>query len=130
MTLYLEVDDLLHVVERITGRQATTRDAGQLAAAVARPKAVLRGVDVYPSLGEKAAALLVSLTTSKGLQDGNKRLAWVATRLFCAANGAPMHVDDEEALKVLRAVALGDVDVPELAERLGGWMTPAVVPDA
>lgn len=130
MTLYLELDDLLHVVERLTGRQATARDAGQLAAAVARPKAVLRGVDVYPSLGEKAAALLVSLTTSKGLHDGNKRLAWVATRLFCAANGAPLHVEDEQALGVLRAVGLGDVDVPELAERLGVWMTPEVVPDA
>lgn len=130
MTLYLELDDLLHVVERITGRQAVARDAGQLAAAVARPRAAVRGVDVYPSTGEKAAALLVSLTTSKALHEGNKRLAWVATRLFCAANGAPLHVEDDEALAVLRAVALGDLDVPELAERLGAWMTPEVVPDA
>jgi death-on-curing protein len=126
---YLEVDDLLHIVERATGRQAEVRDAGQLAAAVARPKAALRGKDVYPSVGEKAAALLVSLATSKGLHHGNKRLAWTATRLFCAANGAPLHAEEEDAVATVRAVSFGDLDVAELAERLGLWMTPEVVPD-
>lgn len=125
---YLELEDLLHVAERLTGRQPVLGDPGQLAAAVARPRAVVRGQDVYPSLGEKAAALLASLASSKGLADGNKRLAWVATRLFCAANGAPLRVDDEEAARVMRALALGDADVPVLAQHLGAWMTPVVEP--
>lgn len=126
---YLEMDDLLYAVERMTGKPPVVRDGGQLAAALARPRAVLRGTDVYPSVGEKAAALLVSLASAKGLHDGNKRLAWVATRLFCAANGAPLRVPDEAAVTTLRAVAFGDLDVAELADLLGSWMTPEVEPD-
>ncbi len=127
---YLDMEDLLYAVERLTGLPPAVRDGGQIAAALARPQAVLRGHEVYPSLGEKAAALLVSLASAKGLQDGNKRLAWVATRLFCAANGAPLRAPDDAAVTTLRAVAFGDLDVPELADLLGSWMTPEVVPDA
>jgi death on curing protein len=126
---YLEVEDLLHIAERLAGRQPVLADAGQLAAAVARPRAVVRGREVYASTAEKAAALLASLAVAKGLVEGNRRLAWIATRLFCAANGAPLRVQDDEAARVMRGVVIGDVDVPLLAQHLGVWMTPVVSPD-
>ena len=41
------------------------------------------GEDAYPSFAEKAAALMHSLARNHPLDDGNKRLAWAATRVFC-----------------------------------------------
>jgi death-on-curing protein len=45
------------------------------------------GVDPYPTVVEKAAALLHSLTTSRPFIDGNKRVAFAATDVFLKLNG-------------------------------------------
>jgi death-on-curing protein len=51
--------------------------------------------------------------------DGNKRLAWAATRVFCLLNGRDLiySVDDAEGLVL--GVATGDLDVPVLAVSIG-----------
>ena len=58
------------------------------------------GSDPYPTFEDEAAALLHSLVRNHALVDGNKRLAWVATRVFCMLNGRNLTytVDDAEAL--------------------------------
>lgn len=50
--------------------------------------------------------------------DGNKRLAWAATRVFCLLNATDLAyaVDDAESLVV--AVAAGKLDVPQIAESI------------
>ncbi len=58
--------------------------AGLLAAAAARRRITVFGEDAYPTVEDKAAALLHSLVSNHALVDGNKRLAWSAARIFCA----------------------------------------------
>jgi death-on-curing protein len=81
---YLQLEDVLHQVERLG---FVLRDAGLLAAALARPQASVFGDDAYRSLWEKAAALCQSLDNNQSLIDGNKRLAWLTTKVFLAING-------------------------------------------
>jgi death on curing protein len=71
-----------------------------------------------PTFAEKAAALLHSLARNRALVDGNKRLAWAATRVFCLINGSDLAyaVDNAEAIVV--AAAAGELDVPDLAESI------------
>jgi death on curing protein len=81
---YLQLEDLLRQVDRLG---FVVRDAGLLAAALARPQASAFGDDAYPSLWDKAAALCQSLDNNQSLVDGNKRLAWLTTKVFLAING-------------------------------------------
>ena len=115
---YLSLDDLLEIAAGVVG-EVGVRDLGLLASAAARPRVTAFGEDAYPSFADKAAALIHSVARNHALIDGNKRLAWAATRVFCLMNGRDLilGVDHAEALVV--DAAAGRVDVPELAEALG-----------
>jgi death-on-curing protein len=110
---HLDLDDLLEIAAGVVN-DVQVRDLGLLASAAARPLTTAFGEDAYPGFAARAAALMHSLARNHGLVDGNKRLAWAATRVFCLMNGRDlrMPVDDAEALVV--AVAAGEVDVPDL----------------
>jgi death-on-curing protein len=72
--IYLAVEDLLHVAARILGN-VEMRDIGLLESAAARPAASPFSEDAYPTIHEKAAALMHSIASNHALVDGNKRLA-------------------------------------------------------
>lgn len=115
---YLTVDDLLEIAAGVLPDVAL-RDRGLLASAASRPQTTVFGDDAYPTFAEKAAALMHSIARNHALVDGNKRLAWAATRVFCLLNGRDLvfSVDDAEALVL--GVATGALDVPALAEMIG-----------
>ena len=83
------------------------------------------GTDAYPEFVEKAAAFMHSLAHNHALLDGNKRLAWAATRIFCLMNGRDLVLSVDEAEEIVLAVAAGDLDVPELAEPLRAHLIDA-----
>lgn len=114
---YLSLEDLLEIADGVVG-DVTVRDVGLLWSAAARPQSSAFGEDAYLTLPEKAAALMHSLARNHPLVDGNKRLAWAATRVFCLLNGTDLEytVDDAEALVL--AAARGERDVPDLAADL------------
>ena len=78
MTFFLNVEEALRIAERVTGGVPLVRDLGLIESALARPQTSVFGEDAYPTLDDKAAALLQSLVLNHGLVDGNKRLGWVA----------------------------------------------------
>ncbi len=112
---YLSVEDLLEVAAGVLDDVAV-RDVGLLAAAAGRPQASVFGQDAYPTLADKAAALMHSLARNHALVDGNKRLAWAATRVFCLLNGRDLSYTVDDAETVVVAVAAGELDVPDLAQ--------------
>lgn len=73
MTIYLTVEDVLCVARRTLGDEPKVRDLGLLSASVARPRTVVFGHDPYPTLADKAAALIHSIARNHSLVDGNKR---------------------------------------------------------
>lgn len=111
---YLSIDDLLEIAIGILDDVAI-RDHGLLASAAGRPQASAFGEDAYPTFTAKAAALMHSLAPDHALVDGNKRLAWAATRVFCLLNGRDLSPSVDEAETLVLAVARGDLDVPEIA---------------
>jgi death-on-curing protein len=112
---YLSVTDLLEIAAGVITGDVAVRDRGLLASAAGRPQSTAFGEDAYPMVPEKAAALMHSLARNHALVDGNKRLSWAATRIFCLLNGEDISftVDDAEALVL--AVARGELEVPEIA---------------
>jgi len=117
--IFLDVEDLLYIAERATGAQAEVRDIGLLESAAARPRASAFGADAYPTLHDKAAALLHSIVRNHALVDGNKRLGLAAVIAFYGLNGRRLTMTNDEAYDFVIAVASGElVDVTEMAQRL------------
>lgn len=122
--IFLDVEDILHIAERVLPA-AEVRDAGLLEAAVARPSANAFGEDAYPTVHEKAAALLHSLVRSHALVDGNKRLGLASVIAFYAMNGFRLTFTNDEAYDLVIAVAAGELDdVSAIAERLAARSEP------
>lgn len=107
--IYLDVEDLLHIAERILPA-VELRDIGLLEAAVARPRASAFGDDAYPSLHDKGSALLHSIVRNHGLVDGNKRLGLAAVIAFYGMNGFRLTLTNDEAFDLVMAVAAGHLD--------------------
>lgn len=123
MTRYLTLEQSLVVARAAVGGPALVRDLGLLDAALARPRTSAFGQDAYPDLLTKAAALLHSLVTNHPLVDGNKRLGWLATYVFCAKNGTELDPDDGAAYDLVMAVASGSLDdLGAIAKMLGSFV--------
>ena len=123
MTRHLTLEQALRIARVAVGGPIEVRDIGLLDAAVHRPRASVFGQDAYPELLTKAAALLHSLARNHPLVDGNKRLAWLATYVFCAKNGVELDPDDDDAYELVVSVAAGEIDdVETIARTLRGFV--------
>jgi death-on-curing protein len=108
--IFLDLEELLYVAERALGFPPEVRDVGLLESALARPQATAFGADAYPSIHQKAAALLHSLARNHALVDGNKRLALAGVIAFFGMNGLRLSLSNEEAYELVMSVADGRLD--------------------
>lgn len=117
--IMLTLADLLRIAGRVVGPDVAVRDFGLLDSAVARPRATVFGEDAYPSIHEKAAALLQSVVSNHALVDGNKRLGLAAVIVFYGVNGYRLTLDNDGAYNLIIDVASGALrDVQHIADRL------------
>ncbi|MCW2544517.1 MAG: death-on-curing family protein [Frankiales bacterium] len=114
---FLSSEDLLEIAAGVLD-ELLVRDLGLLESAAARPQTTVFGEDAYPTFAEQAAALMHSLARNHPLVDGNKRLAWAATRIFCLMNGRDLSLDVDRAEQLVLDVAQGALDVPSLSVKL------------
>ena len=122
--IHLDVDDLLHIARRTLG-DVQLRDPGLLESAARRPRATVFGEDAYPSIHDKAAALLHSLVRNHPLIDGNKRLSLAATIAFYGLNGFRLAMTNDDAYDLVMAVAAGQLDdIEPIADRLRSGTVP------
>jgi death on curing protein len=117
--IFLDLDELLYVAVRTLGAEPEVRDLGLLESALARPQASAFGEDAYPTIHEKAAAVLHSVARNHALVDGNKRLALAAAIAFYGVNGMRLTLTNDEAYDLVIDVASGKLDdVPTIASVL------------
>ncbi|MUL42258.1 type II toxin-antitoxin system death-on-curing family toxin [Streptomonospora sp. PA3] len=123
--IYLTTDlvvDITAMALRQNGQyQVVVRDYGLLESAVHRPRSSTFGVEHYPGLFDKGAALMQSLARNHVFVDGNKRAAWNCTAVFLEVNGAPLRtpVDEDRAERFVLDVTTGaESTVAAIATRL------------
>ena len=113
---YLTLDDVLALTARAG---FTIADYGLVESALARPQASVFGEDAYPTIHQKAAALLQSMATNHALAGGNKRTAWATTRLFYGLNDYRITATEDERFELIIAVATRELGtVTMIAARL------------
>jgi death on curing protein len=112
---YLRLADVLRQVERAG---FVVRDAGLLASALARPQASAFGDDAYPTMWLKAAALCQSIDNNQSLVDGNKRLAWLTTKVFLAINGQRLSASADDGESFMLDLVASSADLAMIADWL------------
>lgn len=127
--IMLTLADLLRIAGRVIGPDLAVRDFGLLDSATARPRATVFGEDAYPSIHQKAAALLQSVVSNHALVDGNKRLGLAAVIVFYGVNGYRLTLDNDGAYDLIISLASGELrDVQQIADRLADSTTPTARP--
>ena len=117
--IYLTLEEVLSVAERVIDGEVLLRDVGLLEGAVARPQTTVFGEDAYPDLHSKTSALLLSVCKNHALIDGNKRLALASAIVMLGVNGWTLTLTNDEAYDLVIAVASGHLtDVSDVAEVL------------
>ena len=118
MTQFLRVEDVLALAEAVLGGPPGVRDLGLIDSAVARPNAAFGGVEAYPSLHLKAAALLESLAGNHALVDGNKRTAFASLLFFYDLNGMRLTLSHDDAFDLVIGIVTHELDIERAAKIL------------
>ncbi len=96
------------------GGPAGVRDMGMFESALARTQNQWAyGSDDLCAL---AAAYAFGVARNHPFVDGNKRTAWVLARLFLALNHQPLRFEATDAVRVMLALAAGELSEEELAD--------------
>jgi death-on-curing protein len=121
---YLDLADYIAIAAAVTGLDDKTilrvAQLGLADSALHAPSAGFGDVEFYPDFVDKAALLVVRLAKNHPLPDGNKRVAWVALRMFIEINDWMWSTRPsiDEAERVVLAIASGQLDEKRTAEWL------------
>ncbi|MCD7823590.1 MAG: type II toxin-antitoxin system death-on-curing family toxin [Oscillospiraceae bacterium] len=105
------------LVDAFGGRHGI-RDEGLLDSALNAPFQSFSGVDLYPSILEKAARLCFGLIKNHPFVDGNKRIGTHAMIVFLSINHVFLEYDDEEIISLVLSLADGSASEEELCDWL------------
>ena len=92
------------------------RDLGLIESALGRPQNLLLYND--PDISDLAAAYGYGLAQNHGFIDGNKRTAYVVTRLFLILSGYDIRASAVEKVITFENVGKGEIDQAALASWL------------
>ena len=119
-----EVIELHEMVVAQSGGGMGIREMGGLESAVAQSQMTFGGIDLYPTLEDKAASLAFSLVMNHPFVDGNKRIGHAAMETFLMLNGHEIDAGIDEQEDVFLKLAAGAFK----QEVFTAWVTSHVVP--
>lgn len=96
------------------GGLAGVKDDGLLESAIARP--VNRFNYGETDLCALAGCYAFGIARNHPFADGNKRTAWVMARLFLDLNGVTLSFDKADAIRIMLALAAGEIGEGEIAD--------------
>ena len=101
-----------------SGGSPEIRDEGLLEQALNAPFQTFSGMELYPTIVDKATRLGYSLIKNHAFVDGNKRIGAHAMLVFLALNDIEVEYEDAEFIKLVLDVAAGEIS----AEQLLAWL--------
>lgn len=104
-----------HVIERFGGASGV-RDEGLLEAAIAQPWQTFDGIDLYPTIEEKAARLCFEIVTQHPFVDGNKRTGALLLGVLLRTSGAMFKPKSKDYYSIIMDVASGNKGYEELLD--------------
>lgn len=116
---YLEAKDIIKMnviqIKKYSPNEPLgVKDANALEMCVGQLRASAFGEEVYPSIYEKAAILLMQLIKKHPFHNANKRTAFLATFVFLKINGQLLAIDQKDAVNLAVYIATYDKDFDQL----------------
>ena len=110
---------LLHkdIIEQ-SGGSPEIRDEGLLDSALNAPFQTFAGMELYPTIIEKASRLGYSLIKNHAFVDGNKRIGAHTMLVFLTLNGIEIEYEDNDFIHLVLGVASGEISDVQLLEWL------------
>lgn len=121
---FAEVTRLHQIVLEQSGGADGVRDPGALKSAIAQPAMRFGGMELYPTLAEKAATLCFSLVMNHAFVDGNKRVGHAAMEVFLAIHGKEIAATVDEQEQVILRLAAGQLE----REEFTAWLIAHIIP--
>ena len=108
-----------------SGQPSVLVSRERLEAAVARPQTQVFGVEAFPTLADKAAALIHAVARSHPFLDGNKRAALGAMLASLELNGVPIAAGETALYDFVISVATGELsEIPDIATSIRRLFSP------
>lgn len=120
MISYLSIEHVMAIHDTLVeqfGGILGIRDKGLLDSAIRQPEQSFGGVDLYPSLFDKASAYAFSISENQPFLDGNKRTAASTANAFLDLNGYELDCPQGHVYNVMMALANKRLS----RERLAAW---------
>lgn len=117
----LSLEQLLQIhalVVDTTGGSIGLRDLGRLEAAIATQTQNVFGVELYPTVTEKTAAIIRSIIADHPFVDGNKRTAMLTGLTLLEINNVRFTAQTGEIENFAVQIATDKFDVPAIANWL------------
>ena len=89
------------------------RDRGLLESAIHQPLQQFGGIDLYPDLVAKAAALGFFLICNHTFVDGNKRIGLAAMQVVLLRNKFEIRAEIDDMERTILSVAAGELPLPD-----------------
>jgi death on curing protein len=119
--IFLTLDEVLAIhheeVEKFGGSHGV-RDLNLLDSAVQRPQSSFMGEDLYPTVFDKAAALMHSILLNHPFVDANKRTATVSAAYFLHLNGYAVEAKQKELMNFALKVESKELNLEEISKWL------------
>lgn len=97
-----------------SGGSHGVRDLGLIESAIARASAAFGGIEAYPDILSKAAAMGCGLAQNHGFVDGNKRIGMAVMLLILRRNGIVLSYTQDELIAVGLSVAQNVANVTDI----------------
>ena len=101
-----------------SGGSPEIRDEGLLESALNAPFQTFAGIELHPTIIDKAAQLGYSLIKNHAFVDGNKRIGTHVMLIFLMLNEIDVDYEDEELTRLILGVAAGEIS----SEQLLAWL--------
>lgn len=108
-----------HLIKE-TGGSDGVRDNNLLESAIETPFQSFGGIELYPSIQEKAVRLGYGLIKNHCMDDGNKRIGAHAMLVLLALNGIELSYTQKELYVVILDVAAGKQEYEDLLDWVRG----------
>ena len=96
-----------------------------LESALAQPQQTFEGTELYPSISNKAAALIWSITKNHPFIDGNKRAALTTCFFFLTFNGYMLLAGQSECVELCLRIAASDPSVDQ--KYISEWISERLI---
>lgn len=106
-----------------TGGADGLRDLSSLEAALNRPFATFDGNDLYPTVEEKAAAIIESILINHPFIDGNKRTGFALMRIILRRQAKMINATEDIKYNFVIQIAEGKLNTAQITDWIQSHVT-------